>query len=442
MRIVDLRTVPVSAGFFVDDQAAIRAGAQADGFGYHGEPLTPGFDAIRQAGEALSVLLFLDDGSIAHGDCAASQYSGAGGRDSLFHAAEGARAIEQHLAPMLIGAEVTSFRALAGEIDRYRTPGGALPTAVRYGVTQALLDAVAQSHRITMAEVIAAEYRTGIELAPVPMFAQTGDDRYRGAEKMILRQVDVLPHGLINNVESKLGPAGELLEAYLGWLVRRIGELRPSPGYRPAIHFDTYGTIGIAFGGNIAAVAAYLARLGRVAGPYQLTVEHPIDAGGRDAQIETYLRLKAELARLESDVRIAVDEWCNTLTDVELFVRRRAADVIHVKTPDLGGVDQAVEALLLVRQAGLVAYCGGTCTETERSAQITAHLAMACGAGQVLAKPGMGVDEGLMIVGNEMARVMTSVNRRRETGKEHYEYRLPPGARRVERRILPGPAHR
>jgi methylaspartate ammonia-lyase len=29
---------------------------------------------------------------------------------------------------------------------------------------------------------------------------------------------------------------------------------------------------------------------------------------------------------------------------------------------------------------------------------------MACGADQVLAKPGMGVDEGLMIVGNEMAR--------------------------------------
>jgi methylaspartate ammonia-lyase len=29
---------------------------------------------------------------------------------------------------------------------------------------------------------------------------------------------------------------------------------------------------------------------------------------------------------------------------------------------------------------------------------------MACGASQVLAKPGMGVDEGLMIVGNEMAR--------------------------------------
>ena len=413
MRIIDLRTVPVRAGFFVDDQAAITAGAARDGFGYRGEPVTPGFSAIRQAGEALSVLLFLDDGSIAHGDCAVSQYSGAGGRDPVFGSVSAARDIEEYLAPLLIGAELTSFREMAGAIDRTRTPTGTLHTAIRYGVTQALLDAVAHRNRLTMAEVICAEYGTGVELAPIPMFAQTGDDRYLNAEKMILKLVDVLPHGLINDVKTKLGPSGELLEEYLTWLVRRIGELRPSPDYQPQLHFDTYGTIGAAFGGSVPAVARYLAGLGRLAAPYQLTIEHPIDAGGRDAQVETYVRLKAELVRLGSQVRIAVDEWCNTLADIELFVQRRAADVIHVKTPDLGGVDQSIEALLLVRRHGLVAYCGGTCTETERSAQITAHVAMACGAGQILAKPGMGVDEGLMIVGNEMARVMAVVDRRR-----------------------------
>jgi methylaspartate ammonia-lyase len=106
------------------------------------------------------------------------------------------------------------------------------------------------------------------------------------------------------------------------------------------------------------------------------------------------------------------DEWCNTLDDIKAFVAAGAADVIHVKTPDLGGVNNTIEALLHVRRAGLGAYCGGTCNETDRSAQICAHLAMACGADQVLAKPGMGVDEGLMIVGNEMARVMALVAHR------------------------------
>jgi methylaspartate ammonia-lyase len=43
---------------------------------------------------------------------------------------------------------------------------------------------------------------------------------------------------------------------------------------------------------------------------------------------------------------------------------------------------------------------------------------MACAADQVLAKPGMGVDEGLLIVGNEMARVAALVALREQRGSE------------------------
>ena len=81
--------------------------------------------------------------------------------------------------------------------------------------------------------------------------------------------------------------------------------------------------------------------------------------------------------------------------------------------PDLGGINNTIEALLLVHANGLGGYCGGTCNETDRSAQVSAHIAMACGAIQILAKPGMGVDEGMMIVGNEMARTMALVERRK-----------------------------
>ena len=406
MRIVELRTVPVRSGFFADDQAAILAGAEHDGFGYRGRPLTPGFGAVRQAGEALSVLLFLEDGSVAHGDCAAVQYSGAGGRDRVFSAAAAAREIETQLRSLLVGAELTTFRQLCEEVDSARGSDGArLHTSIRYGVTQAILDAVAQASRRTMAEVVRDEYATGVELLPVPMFAQSGDDRYLNAEKMILKRVDVLPHGLINHVETKLGSRGELLEQYVVWLVGRIAELRVDEEYRPQLHLDTYGTIGLALNHDLSAVADYLAGLGRLAAPYQLTIEHPVDAGSRDAQVEVCRQLRVELRNRGSEVRIAVDEWCNTLEDIELFVANAAADVIHVKTPDLGGITNTIAALLLVREHGLVAYCGGTCNETDRSAQVSAHLAMACEAGQVLAKPGMGVDEGLMIVGNEMARV-------------------------------------
>ena len=410
--VVEVITVPVRTGFYADDQSAIRAGATRDGFRYVGEPLTPGFTSIRQPGEALSVLLVLDDGQVVHGDCAAVQYSGAGGRDPVFSAECAAADIAEFVTPLLLGRALDSFRELTAEVDAVRTENGPLHTAIRYGVSQAILGAVAAARSVTMAEVVQQEYATDTPLLPVPIYAQTGDERYLNADKMILKGVDVLPHALINTVEEKLGVHGEILEGYLRWLVARIAELRPSVDYRPRIHIDTYGTIGMAFGGDVGAVADYLTGLAQLCAPYELAVEHPIDAGSRTAQIARYVELRQQLRNRGASVRIPVDEGCNTIDDIRLFVDAGAADIIHVKTPDLGGVNDTIEALLLVRSAGLEAYCGGTCNETERSAQVSAHIAMACGASQVLAKPGMGVDEGLMIVGNEMARTAALVSAR------------------------------
>jgi len=414
MRIADVLAVPVQAGFFFDDQLAIRAGAGHDGFDYTGEPRIPGFRRVRQPGEAVSVLLLLDDGGVEFGDCAAVQYSGAGGRDPLFTAGDAVAAVEEVVAPALRDTELgEGFRQVSERMDALPgRDGGLLHTGVRYGVTQAVLAAVAHSRRLTMAEVIRDEYGTGAPLLPVPLYAQTGDDRYGNAEKMILKGVDVLPHGLVNNVAEKFGPSGEILAGYVRWLVGRIRDLAPFPGYRPRLHLDLYGCAGLAFAGDTDAVAAYLAELGRIAQPYDLAIEHPIDAGSRAAQIATFRRLRDGLSQRGSGVRVVVDEWCNSLDDVRAFAAAGAADVIHVKTPDLGSIGNTVQALLLARDAGLEAFCGGTCSETDRSAQVSAHVAMACQASQVLAKPGMGVDEGLMIVGNEMARTAALVRAR------------------------------
>jgi methylaspartate ammonia-lyase len=317
--------------------------------------------------------------------------------------------INSAVAPFLRGTEVVEFRRAAAAVDELTVDGHRLHTAIRYGVTQALLDAVAKTRGVTMAEVIRDEYETGVVLAPVPLFVQSGDDRYDNVDKMVLKEADVLPHGLINHIDMKLGRNGEVLAEYLVWVRNRILELRVRPDYAPTLHFDVYGTIGKIFDGDVDRAADYLTTLGELAKPFKLRVEHVIDAGNRDDQVTHSAMLRAALRARGSEVQIAVDEWCNTLEDIEIFVAAGAADVIHVKMPDLGGVNNTIEALLLVSRNGLLAYCGGTCNETDRSAQVSANIAMACGAAQVLAKPGMGVDEGMMIVGNEMARVAALV---------------------------------
>jgi methylaspartate ammonia-lyase len=407
LTIRDVLCTAGQAGFYFDDQVAIRHGAVHDGFDYAGTPETKGFKRIRQPGESVSVSLLLSNGAIAFGDCAAVQYSGAGGRDPLFIAEEVIASINTHIRPLLVGSSLTSFRDLASLVDGLMVDGEPLHTALRYGVTQALLDGVALARSVTMAEVIRDEYGLTGSMSLVPIFAQSGEDRYVNVQKMIVREVPVLPHGLINNAAVNVGANGEVLLEYVTWVRDQVISRRTRPEYEPLLHFDCYGTIGQVFGGDVEKIADYMQTLVAAVAPLRLRLEHPLDAGSRDGQIRAMANLRSELRRRGIAVELVVDEWCNTLEDIEAFVAGESADVIHVKMPDLGGINNTIEALLFVRSKGLKAYCGGSCNETDRSAQISAHVAMACGADQILAKPGMGVDEGLATVGNEMARVMT-----------------------------------
>jgi methylaspartate ammonia-lyase len=239
-----------------------------------------------------------------------------------------------------------------------------------------VLDAVARQRRLTMAEVVRDDYDTGVELRAVGVFAQCGDERYDNVDKMILRAADALPHGLVNNVAARVGARGELLAEYVRWVRERVLTLRRDPAYVPVLHLDVYGTLGLAFEGDLDRMADYLVGLASLAAPLPLRVEHPVDAGSRDAQVAAMAALRLAVAARGGGVELAVDEWCNTAEDVEVFLAAGAADVVHVKVPDLGGLGNTVESLLLVRRQGLRAYCGGSATETERSAQVTAHVAM------------------------------------------------------------------
>jgi len=413
MKIIDIICSAGKTGFYFDDQRAIKAGAAHDGFDYVGKPVTEGFKRIRQAGESISVMFILEDGQVANGDCAAVQYSGAGGRDSLFLASDFIPVIQNEIAPKLIGRDINEFRPLAEEIDSMELNGKRLHTAIRYGLTQTILDAAAKANKVTMAEIIKKEYATDVTIKRLPLFTQSGDDRNDNADKMIIKGADIMPHALINHVETKLGKDGSILKDYVKWLSNRVIKLRESEDYMPIFHIDVYGTIGVAFNQDIKKQADYLATLEEAAKPFHLRIEGPMDLEEREATVAALAELTAEVDRRGINVELVADEWCNTLEDIKLFADRKAGHVVQIKTPDLGGVNNIAEAVLYCNKKGIGSYVGGTCNETNRSAEVTTNIAMACGALQVLAKPGMGVDEGIMIVGNEMNRVEALVNNRK-----------------------------
>ncbi|MFA6648785.1 MAG: methylaspartate ammonia-lyase [Candidatus Izemoplasmatales bacterium] len=413
MKIKNIILTPSLTGFYFDDQKAIKKGATNDGFMYVGTPLTSGFSQVRQKGEAVSVQIIAEDGTIGAGDCAAVQYSGTGGRDPLFLAATFIPYLEENVVPLLMGEELDSFRRLAEMIDHLIINGKKLHTAIRYGLSQALLATVANVKKLTMAEVVRQEYHISEgKYQAVPIFGQTGDERYTNVDKMILKEADVLPHALINNVEKKLGKNGELLLEYVKWLKNRIETFRNRNDYQPVFHIDVYGTIGIAFNYDYDKIIEYLLLLETAAKPFILRIEGPIDTGDREGTLQGLKLITARLDAMGSKLEIVADEWCNTLEDIQEFADEKAGHMLQIKTPDLGGVNNVIEAIIYCNEKHIGSYCGGTCNETDLSAKATTNIAIACRANQCLAKPGMSFDDGYMIVRNEMNRVIALANSR------------------------------
>ncbi|TIL34582.1 methylaspartate ammonia-lyase [Mesorhizobium sp.] len=409
MQIKDVLLAPGAGAFFYDDQAAIRAGATQDGFVYVSEPITPGFTSIRVPASSLSIGLVLADDTVAWGDMMGVQYSGAGGRDSLFDTAQISDLTSRVVVPRLLDVDVSRYLDVCAKVFQ-PFEGRRLPLAIEYGVSQALLRAAAHLHRTTMAEIVCSQFNLPLPTRWVPIYCQSGDAREINVDKMILKAVDVLPHGLINS-RQKFGADGRTFMEFVKWVATRTREIGRA-GYRPVLHFDVYGWIGLEIGLEPQRIADFICRVAESVPGFTLNVECPADFGSTQAQIDNYARIVSILDDRGSSARIVVDERCNTLEDIRLFAKAKAAHLVQIKTPDVGSIADTARAVLLCKENKVGAYVGGSCTETDLSAQASVHISVATQADMMLAKPGMGVDEAFSIVGNEQNRLLAMLNRR------------------------------
>jgi methylaspartate ammonia-lyase len=392
-------------GFYMDDKQAIKAGAKSDGFVYKGEPVTPGFKSIRQPGVAVSVMFVLEDGKIVYGDCAVAQYAASGGREVPNTADALIKVIEKHVVPYFEGMDIKEFKSTAEKFDREKFDGYQLPASIRYGVTQAILEAVAYEQKLTMCEVVLNEYGLKADLTPVRINAQSGDERYTNVDKMILKKVGMMPHGLINNVEEKLGRDGQKFLDWVKWVKNRITEIGDAD-YMPVMRYDVYGCMGYAFNDDLDKVFDYLLKVAEACEPYEIFIEMPIDLKSNAKQLEGMKYLRKRLDEAGCRLKLIIDEYANTYEEIVEWVDAKGADMVQVKTIDLGGINNIIEAVLYCKKNGVLAYQGGTCNETDKSALVCANLAVATKPFAMAGKPGMGVDEGVMIVSNEQERLL------------------------------------
>ncbi|HEV7392053.1 MAG TPA: methylaspartate ammonia-lyase, partial [Burkholderiales bacterium] len=304
------------------------------------------------------------------------------------------------------------FKANAEEMDKYSRGGKRLHTAIRYGISQALLHATALSQKQTMAEAIADEYGSTISTKPIPILASCHKDDLGQLDRVILKRVELLPHASFQIVSEHVGLQGEKLAAFVRRVAARCKEIG-DPDYNPRIHVDVYGTLGELFDMKIEPLADYLGKLRQESGSYKLLVESPMIAKTQEEQIEKFSGLRELLKKKGIDVGLIADEWCNTLPDIRLFAQARACDFVQIKTPDLGSIHNTIEAVLYCKSNGMGACLGGTANETDQSTRISTHMGLACQPDFMLSKPGLGADEALMIQTNEMARTLALLQARR-----------------------------
>ena len=395
--VTQLLTAESQAAFYADDRVAIQARARRDGSTYVGPPMTSGYRAIRQPGEALSVLV-LSDGQVAHGDWVSVQYSGVARRQSPFSAQRARRLVEHVVAPAIVGQPVESFRTTAGALAE-------LPTgpAVACGVSQALLHAAPLATGRTAAELIAEAYDTGVALCPVAIIAQTAEEplrRGRDDPQGRRRPTPWPAQPRVGARRQRRAVAGRLRR----WVSERVRALRPYPDHRPVLHFHTYGAPGAVFRAP-ASLASYLARLAEAATCFACASSTRSTPAIAPRQIATPAGVAGRVAPDRRGRRGRGREWCNVLGDVQDFVAAGAADMIHVKAADLGSLDQTMLALRHCAEHRVKRCCG------EAAARPCAARSSACTwrwhAAPIKCRPNRarGTDAALSAVRTEIALV-------------------------------------
>jgi len=390
MKIIKAFTTSIQGAYYYEDIRALEKHSIPESERWESRAITPGFQRVREIAEGVSIGLKLEDGQVIWGDCVAS----------LFRPDSATAVIANEVLPWIQDASLVSWRESLSGTNPHWHP------AIRYGLSQALLRAVAYLKRKTMAEIICDEWNLPIPSGPISVQGSCGNDRYDNVDKMIVNHLEALPHWQVDDIASTIGAHGEVLISYASWLKARIRKLGRD-NYHPTLHFDVHGSLGKIFNSDQGLIANYLGLLRNTVYPFSVRVENPVIQACLADQLEMMASLKDVCIRKGVDVSIVADEWANTLPAIQAFIQAKAADMIHLKMPKLGSVSESIDAVLSCQKQGVKALLGGSSVETENSTQASVHVALATRPEAILAKPGMGVNEAIMLVRNEMKRTLS-----------------------------------
>lgn len=397
-RIESVRVLPGIGGHWINDQMAVQTGARADGYFFEGPTSSPAFPAVRSPSVAYLICLDLEDGQTAYGDCTTVANAGCAGRPMPL-AADGIETVQNVLRQGLEGRTFEGFRAAAGALQAMPLPES-MRLPVEYGVTQALLAAAALANRCQMVDVLCREYGRPRPTRGPGFAGSCGGSWESNVDKAIVRGLDMFPQSAIQSRAEC-----ERLPEYAAWIAGRIRKLG-AQGYQPDLHFDFHASLGRMLGNDEDRILDYLATICERAGGLTVFFEDPMLSESPAEARERMGSLRARLDARLPNARLIADEWANGPGNVRAFAASGAAHAVQIKMPDNGSLLTTIDAIEGCQEHGTLAYLGGSCNETDISSRASIHVGLAFGAWRMLTKPGLGFDEGLMIMTNEVSRTL------------------------------------
>jgi methylaspartate ammonia-lyase len=344
-------------------------------------------------------MLVLEDGQVATGDGSSVVYPGRAGVDPPARAEELIPVIRDVLAPKLVGTSLDRFRPLAEETDAVQVGGRRMHAALRWGISTALLDAVALARRVTKAEVLADEWGTTLSDRMPPLLGQSGQDWDLSLDRVIMRRIDAFHRASHHQAMWDDHPRA----------LRRMRDRSQTfaPDYRLDIQLDINGFAGRELDNDAGRIVSLMADFEAMVEPLRILFASPVEMPDRESQIAKMREIRQAMKAASLRSELIADYFCASVEDHRAFAEAGAADYHMVHAPTVGSVQGSMDVMLDLKRRGIKPYLAGTGTSTDRSGMAIAHMAVAASPDLVLLTPGPGVDTAHSITVNEIQRILT-----------------------------------
>lgn len=220
-----------------------------------------------------------------------------------------------------------------------------LHPALQYGLTAALLKAVAQVNKLTVAAQIAKEYALDLPETAVPLQIPLNDDAIQTAHTILSTHIAALGYTTgSHDHHNLLGRSGERLQQH----IRQIGAWLPTlaADFHPALHLNLRGSMGDLFDNNSGKLLGALYGLEHAAKPFHLHVQNPFWLDSREAQLTQLATLNNYVAMRRMTLKLVADAWVDSVEDAQLFANPKICQMIHIELPRLGNLEAGMTAVL------------------------------------------------------------------------------------------------